>query len=250
MSAILDRFSVRAYLNQPVPRDVIEEILTTAQHAPSGGNLQPWHVYVTVGDDKDAFVKKVQASIHDNPMGELDRSCPDSMEVPAFTGPLFETSAMPRLVSLASENEEQLAVNMMWIGIPALILIFGSIIYTLAPVARVVNGAAGHPTGGARLMAWLTALLGTSAIGGLAYTGYATFEANQFALLVGLLGSGRWFAAAGLLAGGTGLWLVWLTLKARAREALPIGVLIGLLMTGLSGIALAAWLVNWDMLPF
>ena len=186
----------------------------------------------------------------DNPTGELDRTCPESMEAPAFTGPLFETNAMPRLASLAAEDEEKMAMHAMWLGIPAIILIFGSLIYTVAPIARIVNRSGGHPTGGARLMAWLTALFGAAAVGGLAYSGYATFEANQFALLVGLLGSARWFAASGLLAGGTGLWLIWLTLKARSREALPIGVFAGLLLTGLAGIALAAWLVQWDMLPF
>lgn len=187
---------------------------------------------------------------YDDPMGELDRSCPESMEAPAFAAPLFETNAISGIASLAAEDEEKMALNAMWISIPAVILIFGSVIYTLAPIARVVNRSGGHPTGGARFMAWLTALLGTAGVGGLGYAGYATFEANQFALLVGLLDWGRWFAAAGLISGGTGLWLLWLTLKARAREALPIGVLSGLVMTGLSGIALAAWLIRWGMLPF
>ena len=70
MSAIVDRFSVRAYRDKQVPRGVIEKILATAQQSPSGGNLQPWHVYVTVGEDREAFIKKVQTSIRDNPMGE------------------------------------------------------------------------------------------------------------------------------------------------------------------------------------
>lgn len=68
--AILDRYSVRAYLDKPVPKSVIENILKTAQQSPSGGNLQPWKVYVTAGDDREAFLKKVQASIADNPAGE------------------------------------------------------------------------------------------------------------------------------------------------------------------------------------
>jgi len=67
---IQDRFSVRAFLDKPVSKTLLEEILTTAQQSPSGGNLQPWHVYVTQGDDRAAFLEKVQASIRDNPMGE------------------------------------------------------------------------------------------------------------------------------------------------------------------------------------
>ncbi len=189
-------------------------------------------------------------NFYDNPMGDLDRSCPDSMEAPAFAGPLFETNVLAGLVSMATEDEEKIALHIMWLGLSAIVLVFGAIVYTLAPVARVVNRSGGHPTGGARLMAWLTAILGASAIIGLGYAGYATFEANQFALLVGMFGWARWFAAAGLIAGGTGAWLLWLTLKARAREVLPIGVLGGLALTGISGIALAAWLISWGILPF
>ena len=187
---------------------------------------------------------------YDNPMGDLDRSCPDSMEAPEFAGPLFETNAITRLASLAAEDEEKLVSQALWAGIPALIMVFGALIYTFAPIARVVNGAGGHPTGGARLVAWLTSILGTAAVGGLGYAAYATFEANQFALLVGLLGWGRWFAMAGLVAGVAGLLLLWLTVKARAREALPIGVLGGLVLTAVSGIALAAWLIRWGLTPF
>lgn len=69
---ILDRYSVRAYLDKDVPREEVEAVLKTAQQSPSGGNLQPWHVYVTAGDDRAAFLKKVQASIRANPMGEPD----------------------------------------------------------------------------------------------------------------------------------------------------------------------------------
>ncbi len=186
---------------------------------------------------------------YDNPMGELDRSCPESMEAPKFTGPLFETNAITTLASLASEDETKIVIPAAWAAIPAVFLIFGSLIYTLAPVARIVNGTGGHPTGGARFVAWVTSLLGAASIGGLGYAAYATYEANEFALLVGLLGWGRWFAWAGLAGGVAGLWLLWLTVKARGRAALPIGVLGGLLITALSAIALAAWLVRWGLTP-
>lgn len=72
MSAIQDRFSVRAFLGKPVERSLLEKVLTAAQQSPSGGNLQPWHVYVTAGSDRDDFLEKVQASIKAAPMGEPD----------------------------------------------------------------------------------------------------------------------------------------------------------------------------------
>jgi len=68
--AILDRYSVRAYLDKPVAKSVVESLLKTAQQSPSGGNLQPWKVYVTTGGDRAAFLAKVQESIKANPMGE------------------------------------------------------------------------------------------------------------------------------------------------------------------------------------
>jgi nitroreductase len=51
--AITGRQSIRAYLDKPVARDVLERILTTAGRAPSGSNIQPWKVYVLEGAVKD-----------------------------------------------------------------------------------------------------------------------------------------------------------------------------------------------------
>lgn len=70
MSAITDRYSVRAYLDKPVPKPILDDILQAAQQSPSGGNLQPWHVYVTADHDRDALLKKVQTSVREHPMGE------------------------------------------------------------------------------------------------------------------------------------------------------------------------------------
>lgn len=41
--AVSSRRSVRAFLDEPVDRAVIERVLAKAQRAPSGGNVQPWH---------------------------------------------------------------------------------------------------------------------------------------------------------------------------------------------------------------
>ncbi|KDP88955.1 nitrobenzoate reductase [Cupriavidus sp. SK-3] len=50
--AIITRRSVRAFLDTPVPHDVVNEILAVASRAPSGTNAQPWRVYVLSGDAK------------------------------------------------------------------------------------------------------------------------------------------------------------------------------------------------------
>ena len=48
--ALASRKSVRGFLDKPVEREIIEEILHKAARAPSGGNLQPWHIHVVTGD--------------------------------------------------------------------------------------------------------------------------------------------------------------------------------------------------------
>ena len=44
--AVASRISCRKFLDKDVPRKTIEDILEQAVRAPSGGNLQPWHVNV------------------------------------------------------------------------------------------------------------------------------------------------------------------------------------------------------------
>ncbi len=53
--AITSRRSIRAYLPDPVPRAVIEELLEVAARAPSGTNTQPWKVYVLTGNKLDSL---------------------------------------------------------------------------------------------------------------------------------------------------------------------------------------------------
>lgn len=47
--AIRGRQSIRAYLDDPVPRTVVDRVLETAARAPSGSNIQPWKVWVVDG---------------------------------------------------------------------------------------------------------------------------------------------------------------------------------------------------------
>ena len=46
---VFERRSIRGYKNQPVPRAVLEEVITIAQRAPSSMNTQPWHFHVLTG---------------------------------------------------------------------------------------------------------------------------------------------------------------------------------------------------------
>ncbi len=63
-TAIESRFSARAFLPRPVPRETLEDILRVASRAPSGTNTQPWKVYVLQGASRDTLVQQVCAA-HD-----------------------------------------------------------------------------------------------------------------------------------------------------------------------------------------
>jgi len=64
--AVAKRVSIRAFRDTPVPGEVVQDILTRAAQAPSGGNLQPWRVYALAGRPLAEFKALVAA----NPFGE------------------------------------------------------------------------------------------------------------------------------------------------------------------------------------
>ena len=54
---VLGRRSIRGYKQEPVPKQVIEEVLELAVRAPSSMNTQPWHLYVVTGEVLDKIRK-------------------------------------------------------------------------------------------------------------------------------------------------------------------------------------------------
>ena len=44
--AVEARSSIRAFLNKPIPNSIIKELLITSSRSPSGGNLQPWKIFI------------------------------------------------------------------------------------------------------------------------------------------------------------------------------------------------------------
>lgn len=56
------RRTVRAFRDQPVARELVEEVLRDAAAAPSGANMQPWRVYVVAGTVKDTLCAAVLAA--------------------------------------------------------------------------------------------------------------------------------------------------------------------------------------------
>jgi nitroreductase len=60
--AITSRRAVRAFLPDPVPHEVVVDVLAAAARAPSGTNIQPWRVTVVTGGARDRLVDVVQAA--------------------------------------------------------------------------------------------------------------------------------------------------------------------------------------------
>ncbi len=55
------RRSVRSFLDTPVSKQTIVELLGAAARSPSGTNMQPWRVYVLMGEAKDRLTREVMA---------------------------------------------------------------------------------------------------------------------------------------------------------------------------------------------
>jgi nitroreductase len=56
-----ERYSCRAYRPDPVPRPIIDRVLTAAQRTASWCNSQPWQVVIASGEAKEKFRKLIYA---------------------------------------------------------------------------------------------------------------------------------------------------------------------------------------------
>ena len=69
--SILKRKSCRKFLrDKKVPLSLIREILDIARFAPSGGNTQPWHLYVVGGEKRDELSRAVRDQLESGNFGE------------------------------------------------------------------------------------------------------------------------------------------------------------------------------------
>ncbi|HEX4062514.1 MAG TPA: nitroreductase [Streptosporangiaceae bacterium] len=69
--AVRSRRSVRGFLSRPVPPAVLTRVLSAALQAPSGGNLQPWQVYLISGSRLDDLKSRVRQRIASGDHGDL-----------------------------------------------------------------------------------------------------------------------------------------------------------------------------------
>jgi len=69
--ALATRKTVRAFLPDPVPLETVKAILACAARAPSGGNLQPWRVYLLMGAARDELVRRTAEYRKEHPRGDV-----------------------------------------------------------------------------------------------------------------------------------------------------------------------------------
>lgn len=79
--ALENRRSVRGFTGEPVPRNILEQVFSLAQLAPSNCNIQPWKVFVASGEARDELRRRMVANASEGRPVQ-----PDYEELPRFQG--------------------------------------------------------------------------------------------------------------------------------------------------------------------
>ncbi len=54
--AVDNRKSIRSFMDKPISNDLLKQLLEKASRAPSGGNLQPWKIFIINGETMRSFL--------------------------------------------------------------------------------------------------------------------------------------------------------------------------------------------------
>jgi nitroreductase len=107
IEAIKSRKSIRGYKPDPVPKEVLGEVLEVATRAPSGMNTQPWELTVVAGE----VIEKIkQANIENLTSGVAPH--PDTVRGEKYTGVYRERQValavqLFQLMGIAREDREK-----------------------------------------------------------------------------------------------------------------------------------------------
>jgi nitroreductase len=82
VEAIAARRSVRAFLDKEISQALLRRVLARAARAPSGGNLQPWRIYVLTGAPLASLKERMRA--------RLAVPSPDPLEYDIYPEKLWE----------------------------------------------------------------------------------------------------------------------------------------------------------------
>lgn len=123
--AVEARMSVRAFLDTPVDDEVIVDLLTRAARAPSGGNVQPWRVYVIGSATMPAFLDHLAGREIEEPGYEI---YPANLWEPYRTNRFVLGEQMYAKLGIPREDRAgrlaRLAENYRFFGAPAAFFCF------------------------------------------------------------------------------------------------------------------------------
>lgn len=84
IECIKTRMSIRKFRPEPVPKDLLLNIIKTARWSPSYKNSQPWEIAIVSGDKKEALTKRLTELI------EKGAELKPDMPVPMSWPPVIE----------------------------------------------------------------------------------------------------------------------------------------------------------------
>ena len=124
--AVLSRKSIRAFTPQPINNKVIKDLLALAARSPSGGNLQPWKIYVV---NKQSMKKFIEFQDNWNqPETPGYAIYPSGLTEPYRTSRYQLGEAMYELLGIPREDKDarlqQVLRNFEFFGAPAAIFCF------------------------------------------------------------------------------------------------------------------------------
>ena len=124
--AVQDRSSVRAFLKKPVSNKLIEELLKKSSRSASGGNLQPWKIFVLNNTSmKDFLLFQEKWDKPEYPAYEI---YPPKLKEPYRTSRFQLGEQMYELLGIPREDKEsrfaQVMKNFTFFGAPSAFFCF------------------------------------------------------------------------------------------------------------------------------
>ena len=124
--AVSSRSSVRAFTKQEVDTDLIRELLQKSSRSASGGNLQPWRIFVLNGESMDDFLSFQSGwSLPEIPSYEI---YPKKLKEPYRTSRYQLGEQMYEALGIPREDKqgrlEQVMKNFNFFGAPAALFCF------------------------------------------------------------------------------------------------------------------------------
>ena len=124
--AVLSRKSIRSFLSDPVDSKIIKDLLSRASRSPSGGNLQPWKIYVLNESAMEDFI--IFQDNWDDPETPAYEIYPPKLKEPYRTSRFELGEQMYELLRIPREDKqarlEQVMKNFNFFGAPCAFFCF------------------------------------------------------------------------------------------------------------------------------